>query len=333
MIKIDITAFVVYRRLVFRGQPSMKVVMINDCASVGETLLRYLPPEIEKQHIERGRGLWTKTFGLAYKILRAKGGLYHVHYLLQDCYIASRLGKHPLVGHGHGSDILRSLHHRAWGRIVRHNLKHCDEVLVSTPDLLTIARQYRENVEYLPNPVDTDFFHPKSNDTPRQKPNVLIASSCDWEVKGTDVAMRALGKLREELDVSIISYGKDVDATLSLAKSLGLRLNVLPRIPHEDLREYYWGADLVLDQFRSGVMGMITLEAIACGRPVITFVSSEYSEYKDFPLVDLSTSDKVAEAVANVTPNLWRKEYDYLKRNHEAKAVAVTLGNIYKGLV
>jgi hypothetical protein len=114
----------------------MKVVMVNDCASVGETLLKYLPSEIEKQHIKRGRSLWNKTFGLAYKILRAKGDVYHVHYLLRDCYVASRLGKRPLVRHGHGSDILRSLHHRVWGRIVSNNLKNRDKVLVSTPRAL-----------------------------------------------------------------------------------------------------------------------------------------------------------------------------------------------------
>lgn len=45
----------------------MKIVMINDGAFVGETLLKYMPPYIEKQY-KRSRGLWSKTFGLAYKI-------------------------------------------------------------------------------------------------------------------------------------------------------------------------------------------------------------------------------------------------------------------------
>ena len=73
----------------------MKVVMINDAAFVGETLLKYMPVDLEKQHIKRSRGLWDKTFGIALKILRAKGDVYHAHYLLQDCYIASKLGKKP----------------------------------------------------------------------------------------------------------------------------------------------------------------------------------------------------------------------------------------------
>ena len=79
--------------------------MINDCAFVAETLLKHLPPTIEKQHIKRTRSTWSKTLGIAYDIWRAKGDIFHAHYLLQDCYIAARLGKKPLIGHAHGSDL------------------------------------------------------------------------------------------------------------------------------------------------------------------------------------------------------------------------------------
>jgi len=310
----------------------MKVVMINDCAFVGQTLLKYLPPEFEKQHIKRGRGLWSKTFSLAYNILRARGDAYHVNYLLQDCYIASRLGKRPLVGHGHGSDIRQSLHHPVWGRIVRHNLKHCDEILVSTPDLLRAAQQYGRKVEYLPNPVDTDVFYPEPSQTRQERLRVLVASICDWRVKGTDTAIRALSELKADLDVSIIGYGKDLDATLSLAESLGLHLRVLPKIRHEDLREYYWKADIVFDQFRLGVIGMIALEAIACGRPAITFISSQHPEYEDFPLKDVDTVDKVVAALGSASPKLWEGEYKYLIENHEPRKVGKRLGDIYTSL-
>lgn len=132
--------------------------MVNDCAFVGETLIKYLPCEIEVTHIKRSRHFFDKTFGIAWKIFRAKGDIYHVHYLLQDCYLALKFGKHPLIGHAHGSDLRSSLKHSVWGRMVRHNLKHCDKVLVSTPDVLAFAREFREDAEYLPNPVDTKLF-------------------------------------------------------------------------------------------------------------------------------------------------------------------------------
>ena len=310
----------------------MKVVMINDCAFVGETLLKYMPPDVEKQHIKRTRGLWSKTFGLAYKILKAKGDVYHVHYLLQDCYMAARLGKRPLIGHAHGSDLRVSLNHPVWGRIVRHNLKNCDGILVSTPDVLSIAKQFRSNAEYLPNPVDTELFYPKPAVPHDGKKRVLIASDSNWMVKGTDITIRALSEIKDEVEASIIGYGVDFGRTVALASSLGLRLNVLPKFPHNRLNEYYWSADVVIDRFKLGSLGMISLEAIACGRPLVTYVSSDYPEYKDFPLKDVDTEEKVVSAISDATIKLWEKEYEYLREKHNVENIIQTLLRMYETL-
>jgi glycosyltransferase involved in cell wall biosynthesis len=311
----------------------MKVVMINDCAFVGETLLKFLPSDMEKQHIQRSRGLWGKTFGLAYKVLRSHGNIYHAHYLLQDCYLASILRKHPLVGHAHGSDLRASLKHPIWGPIVKHNLKHCDKVLVSTPDVLSIARQFRNNASYLPNPVDTELFYPRQPRTRRMKTRVLIASDSNWGLKGTDLAIRALADIKEHIEVSIVRFGVDFDKTLGLAKSMDLRLNVLPTVPHERLNGYYWDADIVIDRFKMGSLGLISLEAIASGRPAITYVSTNYSEYKDFPLKDVNTVGRIAEIIKDCPKQLWNKEYAYLTRYHSPQKVVPLVEDIYNQLL
>src|SRR4030043_250842 len=285
----------------------MKVVMINDCAFVGETLLKYMPPELEKQHIKRSRSFWNKTFGLTFKIMRTKGDVFHAHYLLQDCYISSRLGKKPLVGHAHGSDLRASLNHAVWGRIVRHNLKHCSKILVSTPDILGTAKRYREEAEYLPNPINAELFYPKPTVQKGKKKQVLIASDSNWSVKGTDIAIKALSKIKDEVAVSIVQHGKDFDKTAALASSLGLSLKVLPKVPHEKLNEYYWDADVVIDRFALGSLGVISLEAIGCGRPALAYVSSEYPENKDFPLKDLREEETIANTISDLPSDLWER--------------------------
>ena len=152
----------------------MKVVTVNDCAYVGETLVKYFPADVEAVHLKRSRGFWDKTFGITWRILRANADVFHVHYLLQDCYLALKFGKHPIVGHAHGSDLRSSLKHRVCGRIVGYNLKRCDKVLVSTPGILDVAREYRADAEYLPNPVDTRIFYPKPLKQHNEKGKVLI---------------------------------------------------------------------------------------------------------------------------------------------------------------
>jgi glycosyltransferase involved in cell wall biosynthesis len=310
----------------------MKLVMINDCAFVGETLLKYMPPELEKQHIKRSGSFWSKTFGLAFKILRAKGDIYHANYLLQDCYIAARLGKKPLIGHAHGSDLRVTLNSHLWGRIVRHNLKKCDKILVSTPDVLALAKQFRDDAEYLPNPVNTGLFHPLPFKVSKNRKKVLIASDSNKNVKGTDAAVKALSRIKDKVEVSIIGYGVDFDKIMALASSLGLQLRILPKVPHEELNKYYWNSDVIIDRFKLGSLGVISLEAIACGRPVVTYVSSKFQEYKDFPLKDVFTEENIASAVEKANKDLWEKEYKYLKENHGTEIIIKRLLEIYSSL-
>jgi glycosyltransferase involved in cell wall biosynthesis len=311
----------------------MKVAMINDCAYVGETLLKYMSPDIEREHITRTRGAWSKTFGIAYKILRAKADLYHAHYLLQDCYIAACWGKKPLVGHAHGSDLRKSLKHPLWGRIVRHNLRKCSRILVSTPDVLNTARRFREDAEYLPNPVDTQLFYPKPTVKSAEKKKVLIASDCNWAVKGTDIAIRALSKINGEVDVSVIGYGVDFQRTLTLASSLGLKLNVLSKARHANIARYYWNSDVVIDRFTLGSLGVVSLEAIACGRPVLAYVSSEYPENQDFPLKDLREEEDIAQTISSLPTQLWKDEFSFLTAHHDTDSIELQLHSIYDELL
>jgi glycosyltransferase involved in cell wall biosynthesis len=307
--------------------------MINDCAYVGATLIKYLSPTVDAMHIKRSRGLWDKTFGITWRISRAKADVFHAHYLLQDCYLALRLGKKPIVGHAHGSDLRTTLKHPVWGRIVRRNLKDCDKPLVSTCDILGKAKAFREDAEYLPNPVDEQLFHPKPVPTHSERKKILIASDSNWTVKGTDTAVRALSKIREDVDVSIIAYGADFERTKTLADSLNLRLNVLPKVAHEKLNEYYWNSDVVIDRFRLGSLGMVSLEAIACGRPVINYVSSEYPQNQEFPLKDVKEEDDIAGAIKDLPMRLWEKEYAFVQKHHKINAIESRLVSIYEELI
>jgi glycosyltransferase involved in cell wall biosynthesis len=151
-------------------------------------------------------------------------------------------------------------------------------------------------------------------------------------VKGTDVAVKALSKIREEVDVSIIQHGKDFDRTIALASSLGLSLRVLPKTPHEKLNEFYWDADIVIDRFALGSLGMISLEAIACGRPALAYVSSEYPENKDFPLKDLKEEQTIANTISDLPSDLWEREHGYLREHHDTKNIESRLLTIYKEL-
>lgn len=307
----------------------LKIVMINDCAFVGETLLKYMPKSFVKIHVKRGRGFLEKTVGLTLKLLSCNGDVYHVHYLLQDALLAGLLGKKPLVCHAHGSDLRSSLHHPIWGMVVREDLRVCDSVIVSTPDILQAARMFREDARYIPNPVDLSIFYPKPLREGVERKKVLIASDSNWDVKGTDVVVRALSMIKDRVEVYIISHGRDLEKTLTLARELGLSVKTLPKVPHDSMNQYYWDADVVIDQFKLGSLGLVSLEGIACGRPVVTYVSSQHVEYREFPLKDLQTEEEIAEAVIKADEKLWEAEYSYLINNHHPQKIVDEILKIY----
>jgi glycosyltransferase involved in cell wall biosynthesis len=302
--------------------------MINDCAFVGENLLR----GFDGIHIKRSRDFFSKTFGLGWRILRSKGDIFHVNYLLQDCFVASKLGKKPIVAHAHGSDLREGLNKFFSRKIVKSNLSSCAKLLVSTPDLLGVAKRFREDAEYLPNIVDENLFYQKHEKRKPGKIRVLIASEMDWHLKGSSFAIFALAKIKNEVDVSLISHGKDYFKTLVLAASLGLDLNLLPVVSHEKMNEYYWSHDIIIDRFALGSLGVVSLEAVRCGKPVLCFVASAFPETKSFPLMNLLDPYEIADLILD-PGDLWEKEFRFVEKHHNRALVTSRLKEIYEELL
>jgi glycosyltransferase involved in cell wall biosynthesis len=314
----------------------MKVVMINDAAFVGETLLKYMPADLEKQHIKRSRGLWDKTFGISLKILRAKGDVYHAHYLLQDCYIASKLGKKPLIGHAHGSDLRDEIKKRKWGWIIKSNLRSCNKILVAQPTILDKALEFNETAEYFPIPFDPKIFFPTPLPTERQEKQVFIASTHDFRVKGTDKFLKALASLSTPVRIKSLKAGKNLLEAQRLAQESGLTVDFIPKVPHDKINELYRESDIVLGSFSIGQLDTVAIEAMACGRPVVHSVAKK--SFKTCPLEELESIDEAAEVIQKLLVNKKAREQRikfqlvYVNSTHAAPLLADRLFGIYTEL-
>lgn len=316
----------------------MKIVMVNDCAHVGETLIKYLPEDFSVLHLKRSRGFFDKTFGIAWRIFRAKGDLYHVHYLLQDCYLALKFGKQPVIGHAHGSDLREVIKSRKWGWIVKHNLRRCDKILVAQPTILDVAKEFNDTAEYFPIPYDPEIFYPKPLPEEREIKRVFLASPHDFRIKGTDKFLRALASVDVPLKVKSIWYGSDVERASELAKRLKLDIEFVGRVPHERMNELYWESDLVLGSFGVGQLDTVAIEAMACGRPVVHHILRKF--YPNFcPLEEFVGVDQVTEVIyrllteQNEVDERVQKGFEYVKINHLAQTLAKKLVKVYDELL
>lgn len=315
----------------------MKVTMINDCAFVGETLIKYLPSHIDVVHLKRTRKFLDKTFKLTWKILRAKGDIYHCHYLLQDCWLALKFGKHPIVGHAHGSDLRDAIRSKKWGWMVKRNLKGCDKILVAQPTILDIAKEFNDTAEYFPIPYDPKLFYNAPFITRRKVRRVFMASPQDFRVKGSDKLLRALSLVRIPFKVVAIRYGRDVKRVEKLAEDLGLDVKFIDKVPHDTMNRLYWGSDIVLGSFGVGQLGTVAIEAMACGRPLVHHIRKHF--YPSCPLEEFKSVEEASGMIIKLLTD--KKEakrrvgmqLEYVNKTHQAPLLAGKLARIYEGLM
>ena len=132
--------------------------------------------------------------------------------------------------------------------------------------------------------VDHAYFAPGAASGARRaigfdpdRPMVLFVGRIQ-PLKGPDVAIRALGALdRTEVQLAIVggACGSDGDRQTAQAHALVDELGLHDQVyfvapqPHHILSSWYRAADIVLVPSRSESFGLVALEAMACGIPVV----------------------------------------------------------------
>lgn len=126
-------------------------------------------------------------------------------------------------------------------------------------------------VNVIPNGVDLDRFKPRENDVKArlgiEGRTMLLGVASKWlSVKGLDDFVALAQLLGEEY--AIVMVGVDE----RLRQRLPGRIIALPHTESvEELAELYTAADLLLNLSREESFGLVSLEALACGTPVLTY--------------------------------------------------------------
>ena len=150
---------------------------------------------------------------------------------------------------------------------------------VSTPDLLVDVPW----ATWLPVVVDADEWGGGEPPLERPVPLVVHAPS-NGALKGTDLIEPVLHGLAQE--------GR-------------IRYRAAAGLDRAAMRQLYRSADIVLDQFRLGIYGVATCEALAAGRGVISHVSAqtraaaETASGLELPVIE-STADTLESALLDV---------------------------------
>jgi len=122
--------------------------------------------------------------------------------------------------------------------------RHADARIVGSYD----AIRWMPDAEVIPPGVDLAALRPVP--PPRDDEPVFVHAPSSRTRKGTDQFVRA-------------------------CVELGVELEIVEGLHHDEARRRYERADVVLDQLNAGWYGMLAIEAMALGKPVVTFLHDD----------------------------------------------------------
>lgn len=196
-------------------------------------------------------------------------------------------------------------------RVLASAERFADAELVSTPDLLESATRAR----HLPVALDlADYpFAP-----PRGAPKLVVHAPTNRLIKGTRYVEAAFDALRPRFP--------------------GVRFETVERKPWAELRAILSAADVVVDQLFMGWYGMVAVEAMALGKPVLCFIRDDFeARLTDCPLIRCTREDlaeRLAETLAGTTDRaaIGERGRGYAEREHAAPVIAGRLLDLYRSL-
>ncbi len=166
-----------------------------------------------------------------------------------------------------------------------------DRVVAATEHERQLLRQlYRvppERVAVIPLGVDLDRFQPGESPGARAEARVALGLPVDGRLvlavgrieplKGLDILIQALAEMTERDGVELLVVGGDDRADREVARlravavevGVAARVRFLGAVPHERLPLYYRAADAVAMPSFYESFGLVAVEAMACGVPVV----------------------------------------------------------------
>jgi len=128
-------------------------------------------------------------------------------------------------------------------------------------------------------------------------------------------------------------------AVARLEKEHALRLLLLDRVPHRQAIQTYQTADIVVDQVLGGTYGVLAVEAMALGKPVVCYVREDLRETypEELPIVSANPEDvyqklKMLVENAPLRHRLGIRGREYVERYHDSMKIAEQLVGLYERL-
>jgi glycosyltransferase involved in cell wall biosynthesis len=136
---------------------------------------------------------------------------------------------------------------------------------------------------------------------------------------------------------------KGTEHVVAACEGLEVELDIVEGLRHDEARRRYERADIVVDQLNAGWYGIFALEAMALGKPVLSFLRAEAVQETEsatgvevpiVPVTKETLRDRIADLAASPDDRrqLGAAARTYVERMHDADIGADRLIEIYRSL-
>jgi glycosyltransferase involved in cell wall biosynthesis len=196
-------------------------------------------------------------------------------------------------------------------RYLDHLRQWVDAFVVQDPEM----HAFLPEAEIIPRGIDLDEF-PYAGVSAGGRPLVVHAPSSK-SLKGSEHVLEAIESLRR----------RGIECDFQLLEGLS----------HRDAVGWYRRADVIVDQLLIGWYGVVALEGMALGKPVVAYVRPDLAERLGQPLPVVSaTPDDLADrlepllADARLRRELGERGRAFVEGVHDIRQVAATTERLYE---
>jgi glycosyltransferase involved in cell wall biosynthesis len=272
-------------------------------------------------------------------IKEVKPDLIHCHYSYPAGVVAwlteMKTGlPYVVTEHTRIRSTFRSVFHKKLSVNALYN-SECN-IAVSNALKMELLSEGIHNVEVVPNVINTGRF--SINNDLSGTLRIGFLGSLNTHNKGLDLLLNACSGLPVDFNLKIGGGGRHLDYYKEMAGKLGIENKCLftDEVPVNDTPDFYRGLNMFVLPSRYETFGIVLVEAMAAGLPVISTRCGgpeEIVNERSGLLVESDNSGQLKEAIINLYENLNRYDpeeiHNYAENNWGVKSFLNKINPIY----
>lgn len=225
---------------------------------------------------------WQFSFPLYRYLMKTDADIIHIHAHRNPNTFPLLFLSKPIVIQNHGSSIEYGLMKSLFMRI---NAAKARKVLsVNRQEIKELKKIGipKGKIAYLPDGFSSKYFHPMKKSVCRKslrlgRGTYIIYVGRLSKVKGIEYLIESMSLLKSDATLLIAGTGSMEEYLIKMAREKRVNAKFLSDIDNKKLPVFYNAADICVFPSVSEGFGMVVIEAMACGRPVIGTTEHEKS--------------------------------------------------------